>query len=225
MSARSFATIPVRGHVENWRVRSDDFSEWLSGRCFVATGAAPSSQALKDASRVMEAHAKHIGPEHPVFLRIGERDGAVFVDLGDAQWRSIEVTPEGWCVIDRAPVKFIRSPHIRALPTPEDGGLIEQELRDLVNVQGDADFKLIVAWVIGCFNPRGPYPILAINGEHGSAKSTLCRLLRRLTESGVTILCASHDVALLRRHATSVILLEERRAEVTNAAALEDWYV
>jgi hypothetical protein len=57
----AFATIPVRGHVENWRVRSDDFSEWLSGRCFVATGAAPSSQALKDALRVMEAHAKHMG--------------------------------------------------------------------------------------------------------------------------------------------------------------------
>jgi hypothetical protein len=122
------------------------------------------------------------GPEHPVFLRIGERDGAVFVDLGDAEWRAIEVTPQGWRVIDRAPVKFIRSPHIRALPTPEDGGLIEQELRDLVNVQDEADFKLIVAWILGCFHPRGPYPILAINGAHGSAKSTLCRLLRRLTD-------------------------------------------
>jgi iron complex transport system ATP-binding protein len=53
----------------------------------------------------------------------------------------------------------------------------------------------------------------------------LSALLRRLIESGVTILCASHDVALLRRHATSVILLEERHAELTNAAALEDWYV
>ena len=67
---------------------------------------------------------------------------------------------------------------MRALPLPEDGGAIEQELRDLVNVRDEGDFVLIVAWLVGCFNARGPYPILAVNGEQGSAKSTLCRLLR-----------------------------------------------
>jgi hypothetical protein len=178
----AFATIPIAGHIENWRVRSEDFSEWLSQRSFEKTGTVPSSQALKDTLRVMEAHAKHVGLEHPIFLRVGELDDPVFVDLGDAQWRAIEITPQGWRVIDRAPVKFVRSPHVRALPIPEDGGLIERELRGLMNVQDEADFKLIVGWLVGCFNPRGPYPILAINGEHGSAKSTLCRLLRRLTD-------------------------------------------
>ena len=71
---------------------------------------------------------------------------------------------------------------MRALPLPEDGGAIEQELRDLVNVRDEGDFVLIVAWLVGCFNARGPYPILAVNGEQGSAKSTLCRLLRALTD-------------------------------------------
>lgn len=52
----------------------------------------------------------------------------------------------------------------------------------------------------------------------------LSALLRRLTDSGVTILCASHDVALLRRHATTVLLLEDQRAIVTDASALKDWY-
>ena len=30
--------------------------------------------------------------------------------------------------------------------------------------------------------PRGPYPILAVNGEQGSAKSTLCRMVRALID-------------------------------------------
>src|SRR5207302_4337905 len=159
-----------------------DFREWLSGCYFAATAAGPGSQATEDALRVYEGRAKHHGPEHKVFLRIGERDGAVFIDLGDAQWRAIEVTAQGWRVIDRPPVKFVRSPAMRPLPVPESGGMIEQELRDLVNVRDEADFVLIVAWVIGCFNPQGPYPILIVNGEQGAAKSTLCRLLRLLTD-------------------------------------------
>jgi hypothetical protein len=178
----AFATVKMGDHCENWPVRSKDFREWLSGRYFAATAAAPGSQATEDALRVYEGHAKHHGPEHKVFLRIGERDGTVFIDLGDAQWRAIEVTPQGWRVIDRPPVKIVRSPAMRAMPAPESGGMIEQELRDLVNVRDETDFKLIVAWLVGCFNPRGPYPILAVNGEQGSAKSTLCRLLRALSD-------------------------------------------
>lgn len=178
----AFATFKVGGHFANWPVRSKDFREWLSGRYFTATATAPGSQAMEDALRVYEGHAKHHGPEHKLVLRIGERDGAVYIDLGDAEWRTIEVKPDGWRVIDRAPVKFVRSPAMRALPVPKDGGMIEQELRDLVNVRDDGDFTLIVAWLVGCYNPRGPYPILAVNGEQGSAKSTLCRLLRMLTD-------------------------------------------
>jgi hypothetical protein len=178
----AFATITIGGHVENWPVRSRDFREFLSGRYFAATGTAPGSQATEDALRVVEGAAKHNRPQHAVHLRIGEQDGAVFIDLGDAAWQAVEVTSARWRVIDRAPIKFVRSPAMRALPMPEHGGLIEGQLRELVNVRDDADFALIVGWIIGCLNPRGPYPILVVNGEQGSAKSTLCRLLRSLTD-------------------------------------------
>ena len=133
---------------------------------------------------MMEGRAKHDGLEHPVSLRIGERDGAVFIDLGDAQWRAIKVIGElqCWEIVDQPPVKFISPPAMRPLPVPVEGGKIEEELRDLVNVRAESDFILIVAWLIGCFDPRGPYPILVVNGEQGSAKSTLCRLLRGFTD-------------------------------------------
>jgi putative DNA primase/helicase len=71
---------------------------------------------------------------------------------------------------------------MRALPMPEASGLIEQELGDLINVRDAADFLLIVAWLVGCFNPRGPYPILVINGEQGTGKTSLVRLLRSLVD-------------------------------------------
>jgi iron complex transport system ATP-binding protein len=39
----------------------------------------------------------------------------------------------------------------------------------------------------------------------------LSSLLERLHRRGVTILCASHDLALLRRHASSIVLLADHR--------------
>jgi iron complex transport system ATP-binding protein len=47
----------------------------------------------------------------------------------------------------------------------------------------------------------------------------LSSLLDRLHGRGVTILCASHDLALLRRHATSVVLLARGRVERTGEPA------
>lgn len=41
----------------------------------------------------------------------------------------------------------------------------------------------------------------------------LSRRLVRLRQAGTTILCASHDLALLQRHATSIVLLSGGRAE------------
>jgi hypothetical protein len=42
--------------------------------------------------------------------------------------------------------------------------------------------RLLEAWLIGALKPGGPYPVLIINGEQGSAKSTTSRLLRRIID-------------------------------------------
>src|SRR5437660_9849065 len=44
------------------------------------------------------------------------------------------------------------------------------------------DFVLIVAWLLAALRPRGPYPLLAISGEQGSAKTVLSKLLRALLD-------------------------------------------
>ena len=94
----AFVTVRIGGHFENWRVRSDNFSEWLAGRCFATTSGMPSGQALKDALRIVEAQAKYGRPEHPIFLRLAECDGAVFIDprRDGGKRRAVEVTPQGW---------------------------------------------------------------------------------------------------------------------------------
>jgi hypothetical protein len=70
------------------------------------------------------------------------------------------------------------------LPVPVAGGDI-LELREFVNVATDADFVLLVSWLIGAMHPSGPYPLLVLQGEQGSAKSTTSRVVRSLVDPGV----------------------------------------
>ena len=177
----AYATIPVNGHLENWPVRSRRFKTWLTGRYYEHTRHAPGGQSLQEALGVLEYMGIEKGPCHDVWRRVAEQDGKIYHDLCNADWRAVEIDADGWRVVDRPPVKFIRSAAMRALPAPESGELIES-LRGFLNVATDADFEVIVGWLVGALRPKGPFPVLILNGEQGSAKSTTARVLRDLTD-------------------------------------------
>ena len=66
------------------------------------------------------------------------------------------------------------------LPTPCGDGSIEL-LRPYVNLS-EPDFHLLIGWMAAALLSDGPYPILAIHGEQGSAKSTLAKVVRKLID-------------------------------------------
>ena len=92
----------------------------------------------------------------------------------------MKVNAGGWLVVDQAPVHFWRPGGMLPLPAPSRGGSIER-LRPYVNL-AERDFRLLVAWMAAALMPEGPYPILAVHGEQGSAKSTLAKVVRLLVD-------------------------------------------
>src|SRR4029078_4920303 len=70
---------------------------------------------------------------------------------------------------------------MQPLPAPVAGGSIEA-LRSFLNVQSDRDFVLVVAWALAVLRDRGPYPVIVLSGEQGSAKSTFSSILRALVD-------------------------------------------
>ena len=176
-----FADIDINGHRETWPIRSKGFRRWLS-RCFYeATGGAPSSEALQSALNVMEARAHFDAPELAVHIRVGGLNDRLYLDLGDQSWRAVEIDATGWRIIDSPPVRFRRAAGMQPLPMPMSGGSVEK-LRSFLNVKTDADFVLAVSWLLAAFRDCGPYPVLVLSGEQGSAKSTFSALLRALLD-------------------------------------------
>jgi hypothetical protein len=176
-----FADLGINGHRETWPIRAKGFRRWLARRFFKATGGAPSSEALQSALNVIEAKAHFDAPERIVHVRVGGLDGKLYLDLSDETWRAVEIDTAGWCVIDNSPVRFRRASGMQALPTPIPGGSIAV-LRSFLNVQTDTDFVLVVAWALAVLRNRGPYPVIVLSGEQGSAKSTFSAILRALLD-------------------------------------------
>ena len=176
----AYVLIPCGTHRECWPLRSTIFRRWLARLYFDGAQTAPGSQALQDALGVLEGKALFTGFEHEVHLRLAEHDDAIWLDLGDEYWQAVKITRSGWTVVHDPPVRFRRPGGMLAMPTPTSGGSFE-ELRPFVNTT-DADWTLFLAWLVGALRPRGPYAVLVVNGEQGSAKSTLMRVARALVD-------------------------------------------
>jgi hypothetical protein len=176
-----FADVEINGNRETWRLRSREFKQWTARRFFEETESAPNSEALHSALNVIEARANFDAPERNVHIRVGGLDGQLYLDLGDRMWRVVEINTTGWRVIDRPPVRFRRAPGMKAMPVPVAGGSIDA-LRSFLNIQAENDFVLVVSWLCAALRNDGPYPILAVSGEQGSAKSTFSAVLRTLID-------------------------------------------
>ena len=176
-----YADLVIDGHRETRPIRSKGFRHWLAHRFWQETRGAPSSEALQSALNIIEAQAHFDAPERSVHVRIAGLDGKLYLDLGDARWRAVEVDATGWRVISDPPVRFRRTSGMRPLPVPETGGSI-RDLYRFVNLADDGARVLVVEWLLAAYRDRGPYPVLVLSGEQGTAKSMLAKILRELVD-------------------------------------------
>jgi hypothetical protein len=179
---RAYATAEVNSHFETHLIRSRAFRMYLSRRYYREKRNALSSGALQDALGVLEGRALFDGEKVDVYCRVGRHANHIYIDLGTEKWDAIELTPTSWTVVSRPPVKFRRARGMMALPYPIRDPNGEKYLRNYLNVRMEEDLVLLKMWVLAALSPDGPYPILVLNGPHGSAKTTVSRILRSLID-------------------------------------------
>ncbi len=179
----AYVRIPCGTHVETWPLRSKAARRWIARLFYDCEGTTPGGQALQDGLLTLEGIAFFEGFLHDVHLRLAGAEDAVYLDLADDYWQAVEITKGGWEVVADMPVRFRRPRGMRPLPTPVHGGRLD-ELREFVNV-ADEDWPLLAAWLVAALRPRGPFPVLPLHGEQGSAKSTTERVLRELIDPNV----------------------------------------
>jgi hypothetical protein len=184
--SRLHARVPVGDRYEIYGLNTPGFRNWLTDGYFAVRGEPPSHWSIRRVVSLLEARAQFDGGTPSVFIRVGGdhvADGHIsgyYIDLGDRSGRAVKLCAQGWSVVDQPDVHFRRPAGLLPLPMPCHDGSIDL-LRPYVNLD-DRDFRLMVAWLTAALRPVGPYPILALHGEQGSAKSTLAKILQLLID-------------------------------------------
>ena len=190
----AFADLIVAGRRETWPIRSKQFRyeyirylkrqfEQLTGAGVVLAptiGLSLKKNAVNAAIDEFEMRAICSRLTREVHVRVAADGGDIYIDLTDADWHAVRVTSTGWSIVQSPPVRFRRSAGMQPLPFPERGIPIDR-LGPFLNVSAN-DFTLVVAYLLAALRPGGPYPILALIGEQGTAKTTFVRMLRSLID-------------------------------------------
>lgn len=174
-AGEAYATTAKDGARDHRKVSSPDFKRWIQALYFETHSKAIRRESLSDAVGVLEGRAL-MGPEHEVHVRVAEHGGNVYIDLGDRKRHVVVISPSGWRVTQDVPVRFRRPSGSLPLPMPARGGSIDQ-LRPLINVADDDGWVLLVGFLVAALHPSGPYFVLVLVGEQGTAKSTATRLV------------------------------------------------
>lgn len=180
-----YADISANGHRETYPVRSRGFKLWLTGQLYERYGQAANSEALNSSLNVLEAQSIFTGPEYPVFTRLAEFEGKIYLDLGSDEWSAVEITPDGWKLVTDYPVRFRRTAHALCLAVPKPGLSsieLKGKLAEIVNISEDS-WVLVLCWLTYCYVCLScPHPILILHGEQGSGKSFTSRALKSLID-------------------------------------------
>jgi hypothetical protein len=181
----AYARVPVSEHHETLSLTGRAVKEYLAREYFRVRRQIPNASAISDAITALAGSARYSGPLHDVHTRLAAVSGAIYLDLGRPEWNAVRITTEGWQVDASPAVRFRRSKGLLALPEPTRNGDLTA-LRALLNVPDDDTWRLLIAWLVGALRGRPAYPVLVVNGEHGSTKSWFTRIARRLIDPHTT---------------------------------------
>jgi len=177
---QAVAVIRLPGCREVWRVQSSGFEDWLRAAYWRTFEAGVADSTMKAALATLAAAGINDGDEVAVHVRAARWQDGYVIDLCDEGWQAVVVTPSGWRVVAESPVLCLRTPSMRPLPMPVTGGDIGL-LWQHTNIPAQRRV-MVLAWLLECFRPDTPFPVLELVGEQGSAKSTTQSVLRSLVD-------------------------------------------
>ena len=150
--------------------------------CGAATTRRPGTPRAQQRSRsaldLLEARAQFDGPERAVHVRVAEHAGRIYLDLADEPGVRSRSDPTDGSVIGSPAGALPPAGRHAAAAAPAARRVDRSSSRSFLNLPSRNDFVLVVAWLLATLRSGGPYPLLAVSGEQGSAKTVLSKMLR-----------------------------------------------
>lgn len=177
---QAYVGFNYKGKPESLAINSHAFKNWLTELYWEKQQKPASETTLQEVISILSNKAQYEGKRYTFFTRVGHLGKTIYLDLANDQNQVIEISANGWKILNKAPVKFRHLPNLKSLPLPKIGGTVDLLWRHL-NI-AEEDQKLVLAWILDCWIPYTHFPILVLTGLHGSAKSTTQDILRKIID-------------------------------------------
>ncbi len=174
-----YANIPQGSGSQTMRIGSTRFNRWMSKLIWDKMHKAPRGEVRSNIISILEARACSDNGTIPLNIRIAWGDNNLWYDIGNGS--AIKTDRNGWQIVEQPPIMFRNFNHQKQQTIPIKKGDIK-ELLKFINVSDPEKQLLLLVWVVSCFIPDFPHPILCIHGPQGSSKSTLCKILKDLID-------------------------------------------
>lgn len=189
---------------------------WLRGMLWKNEKRSAASEALSQANGMLAAMAEEKGEIRELHLRSAWHGDALYVELKPK--RIVLVASDGWRLIDAAPILFRQFRNSKPLPDPETGGDVGG-LIGMLPLKTERDRRLFTAYLVLGFMPHIARPILSITGPHGSGKTTVHRVVKRMVDPTVPESVRLDPREFLQKCFHAFIVF------VDNASFFPDWAV
>ena len=210
-----WVTVRVNNHYENIRIRSSEFGNLMLDIYHRNYDTGVAKETVEQLGSLLIVRSTE---ERYLFNRYAWLGDRLLIDLGDPDWTVIEVTEEGWGVVQPDKSVFRRFSHQLPMPVPKRGGDINKVFNYL-SIRDGGNRALLLVWLCTCMLEHIPRPGIILHGIQGSCKTSGADFIRRLVDPSRV----PHS-SLSKNHAEFIQFIDHNAVvSLDNISSLPPW--
>ncbi len=159
------------------KIESNDFRKWLKREYRLNYKKLMPNKSLVEAVQdEVSEEARINGEEITMYNRIAYVGDVIYIDLGTRDRSMVKITKNGW-LVGHFKVFFKRHDTFAELPVPITGGNIHDLIPFLPQLP-ESDICMLLSWLIASFFGDIERAFLLLEGDHGSGKTRIAKLLK-----------------------------------------------
>ncbi|MFW6030030.1 MAG: hypothetical protein ACOCRO_07220 [Halanaerobiales bacterium] len=183
-----YVALKIGDYRKIFNLESTDFKKILQAKYHQLTDETINASSISQIIQLYSGNAVLNSSKVKMDLRVAGKNDSIYYDLCNSKWEVIKIAPDNWKKIsgENSPVYFRRYSHMKEQIEPlyksKDKGN-PKKILDYLNIKNESDEAiLLLTYMASLFIPKIVHPVLILLGPHGSAKSTMFRLIQRIVD-------------------------------------------
>lgn len=137
---------------------------------------------IGEATAYMDGLAGRKGEKVILENRVAKNEDGIWIDAASEQGEAIQITPDGWRIVDKPPLLFRQFDHQLPIIIEQGAKKDLDEYVSMMNLSSEKDKLLYMGYAATLFMPQMDKPILMPLGPQGSAKTTMSLMTRMIAD-------------------------------------------